>query len=153
MLIMAEVPHNSMLLTITKRLDDWGHLTLLESFIRRAEIQTAIHTMINDIRITSEKLQVSHLLQMSDVFQADQTKLTIGPELDLSSAEMAHLDIQDSLQINGVLRYIAGRPNELRALTELPFTPSDCQSFAIALQSVRGFHPLEKQRENFYSES
>lgn len=51
---------------------------------------------------------------------------------------MAHLDIQDSLQMNGILRYIADRPEELKALTEGPFTPSDCQSFATALQLVRG---------------
>ncbi|KAF8527090.1 kinase-like domain-containing protein [Gautieria morchelliformis] len=109
----------NMLLTITKRLDDWGHLTLLESFIRRAEIQAAIRSMTNDLRITAEKLQ-----------------LIIGPELELhlSSAEMAHLDIQDSLQMKGIIRYIAGRPEELKALTEGPFTPSDCQNFMTALQ-------------------
>jgi len=51
----------------------------------------------------------------------------------MSSAEQAHLDIRDSLEVRDIILYIAGRPEELRALTETS-TPSDFQDFARALQ-------------------
>ena len=62
-----------MLSTITKRLDDWGHLSLLESFIRRTEIQAAIRIMTNDLRITAEKLQVMPFIRVM-LPQTHQTK-------------------------------------------------------------------------------
>lgn len=46
------------------------------------------------------------------------------------------MDIQDSLQLRGILRYIAGRHEELKVLAEGTFAPSDCQNFALALQMV-----------------
>ncbi|KIJ38918.1 hypothetical protein M422DRAFT_231000 [Sphaerobolus stellatus SS14] len=100
-----------------RRFNEWGNLTLVESFIRRAEIQTAVRSMIDDLLSTADRLQ-----------------LTVGPGFRLSEAEITHLDIQDALQSQGILRYIAGRNEELKVLAEGTFTPSDCQNFALALQ-------------------
>jgi hypothetical protein len=52
------------------------------------------------------------------------------------------LDIQDSLQVGGILLYVAGRSEEIKTLVESAFTPSDWRSFAMALQKV-GFFPAE----------
>jgi len=106
------------LLTMIRRLNEWGNLTLMESFLRREEIQVAIRAMIDDLRITAERLQ-----------------LTLERDSQLSPAEKAHLDIQDSLQVEGILRYIAGRSEEIKALADGAFSPSDCQNFALALQN------------------
>jgi hypothetical protein len=128
-----------MLSKIIKRLDDWGQLTLLESFIRRVEIQSVLRCMIHDLKILASQLQVRVFLSIPSGPETDLPKLITGPELHTSPAEMTHLDIQDSLEMKGILRYIAGRPEELKLLTESS-SPSDCQNFAKALQMARLFY-------------
>lgn len=121
-----------------KRLDEWGRLTLLESFMRRAEIQLSLRSMVQDLKILGAQLQVNPFHDFFSFHTDRLPKLITGTELQMSSAEKAHLDIQDSLEIRGIIRYIAGRPEELRALTETS-SPSDCQDFAKALQMACKF--------------
>jgi len=41
-----------------KRFNEWGNLSLIESFLRRVEIQSAIRGMLVDLQSTAERLQV-----------------------------------------------------------------------------------------------
>jgi len=51
----------SVFIKIIKRLDEWGRLTLLESFMRRTEIRLSLRSMVHDLKIHASQLQVDHM--------------------------------------------------------------------------------------------